>query len=79
MRQVQDAYFVNGQTADIPYRFQEALASGLARRFALKWKPEKYALMKAEAKEQWDEASIEDREKVDVHVVPDMSGYYRGL
>ena len=79
LQQIQDAYAVNGQTADIPYRFQEALASGLASRFALKFKPEKFALLKAEAKEQWDEASIEDREKVDVHIVPDCSGYFRGI
>lgn len=79
LTQIQDAYFVNGQTADIPYRFQEALCAGLAKRFALKFAPGKFALLKAEAKEQWDEASIEDREKVDIHVVPDMSGYYRGI
>lgn len=79
MSQVQDAYAVNGQTADIPYRFQEALASGLAKRFALKFKPDKFTLLKAEAGEAWAEAWLEDREKVDVHIVPDMSGYNRGL
>lgn len=77
LTQIQDAYFVNGQTADIPYRFQEAFASGMSARLSLKFAPGKYSLLKAEAKEQWDEASIEDREHVDVHVVPDMSGYYR--
>lgn len=76
--QIQDANVINGQTADIPYRFQEALCSGMAKRLALKFAPSKFALLKGEAKEAWDEAWLEDREKVDVHIVPDMTAYYRG-
>lgn len=77
MVQVQDASYVNAQTADVPYRFNEALCAGMAMRLALKFNAAKFTLLKAEYKEQWDEASTEDREKVEVNVTPDLSGYYR--
>ena len=75
LQQIQDASYINMQTADIPYRFNEALCAGLAKRLAMKYAPAKFAILKAEAKEEWDEASVEDREKVGIHITPDFSGY----
>lgn len=77
MVQVQDASAINAQTADMPYRFNEALCAGLAMRLAMKYAPSKFMLLKAEYREQWEEASVEDREKVPVSIIPDLSGYYR--
>lgn len=74
--QIQDAIPTMGQTADIPYRFQEAWASGIAWHLARKWKPELEAARKADAMEAMALACAEDRERVPLYLSPDFSGYY---
>lgn len=76
MRRVQDASPTMGQTPDVPYRFLDALCAGVAARLSLKFAPDKYAMLKTEAKESWAEAFYEDREMVDIHMVCDLTGYY---
>lgn len=75
IRRLQDINAKGGEAPDIPYRFLDALCSGLAKRLALKYKPSKYPLMKAEAIEAWQYATEEDREVVPIKVVPNLSGY----
>lgn len=77
MRQIQDANPQNSQTADIPYRFLEMLASATAGHLAMKWKPEAAAALQAYAKEVWAEAALEDRERVPLYLQPNMDGYYQ--
>lgn len=75
MRAYQDANPINGQTLDAPARFYEAFCDGVGERMALKFKPEKLALMKARAEESWIIASSEDREMVPTNIGGDMTNY----
>lgn len=77
MRRVQDAYAVNGQTPDVPYRFLESLTADVAARLARKYAPALYASLQADAKFEWEQSSIEDRERVQLFLCPDTSGYFR--
>ena len=77
MRRIQDAYAQSGQTADIPYRFIEALVADMAARLARKYAPALLASLQEDAKMQWAEAAQEDRERVQMFVCPDVSGYFR--
>lgn len=49
-------------TLDIPFRFQEAVASDLAARMAQKFKPENYDRLQAYAEQMFEEADDEDTE-----------------
>jgi len=77
MRRIQDAYATGGQTADIPYRFLDALVSDMAARLARKYAPALLQSLQEDAKEAWMLASEEDRERVQLFLVPDCSGYFR--
>ena len=77
MRRIQDAYAIGGQTADIPYRFLDALCAELAARLARKYAPALVQSLQMDAKEAWAIASEEDRERVQMFLVPDTSGYFR--
>jgi len=78
LRQLQDFNLSGSQTADIPYRFQEALCAGLAKRLSLKFAPDRFERLKGEAAEAYALAGLQDRERVDLNLTPDCSGYYRG-
>lgn len=77
MRRIQDASVQDGETADIPYRFIEALCSGLAARLARKFAPVLAAEMKMDAEMMWSQAAGEDRERVQFFLTPEVSGYFR--
>lgn len=72
LRRLQDAG--NGlNVQDIPFRFQEALVSGLAYKLALKQpdaNPQRVVGLKQMYDEAWMLASEEDREKAPVRFVP---------
>ena len=74
IRQMQDAG-APGNTLDVPYRFQNALAAGLAKELAVKYNPSRVIDLAAMAKEAFDAAAAEDRERVPMGVAPDMTGY----
>lgn len=50
-------------TLDIPPRWQEAVASGLAAKLAVKYAPDRIGPLKGEAKSRFEEAKQEDRER----------------
>lgn len=77
LRQLQDAAPKNGQTADVPYRFLGALTADLSERLAMKYAKDQYALMKGEAAEAWELATIDDREIAPLRLTPDLSSYLR--
>ena len=64
LRRIQDVT-AGSETADVPYRWFEALASGLAARLALKFAPEKFALLEKLAAGALQRAKSEDRERTD--------------
>lgn len=70
MRYAQDVGGL-GNTIDAPRIWSEALAAGLAARLAVKFAPERLAMLKAEAAEAFGEASRENRERVPLTITPD--------
>lgn len=77
MRQIQDANPVNGQTPDIPYLFMDALCAGLAARLARKFAPMRVNDLIMEATRAWQIASTENREYVDIKILPMLDDYWR--
>ena len=63
------------QTVNVPQRFYDALVSGLSARLALKFAPEKFPVMKAEAQEAYAIAAATDFENVTLRFTPDFSRY----
>lgn len=64
-----------GASPDVPVLWSEAVAAGLAQRLALKYAPDRFAMLKAEAGEAFARAAGEDRERVPLCVLPDLRGY----
>lgn len=77
MMQIQDAYPVMGQVPQIPYRFMDALCAKLAYRLAIKYAKAMIAILKPEADAAYALATTEDRERAQISILPDLSGYYR--
>jgi hypothetical protein len=75
--QVQDSNFVSGQTVDIPYRWLEAFAMGLAYRLAMVWAQPLVGQLKPLADEAWGNAAQQDTEYVQMYISPQISGYFR--
>jgi len=63
------------QNADVPQRFYDALVAGITSRLALKFAPDKYTIMKAEAAEAYQIAAATDYENVTLRFTPDMGQY----
>jgi len=72
LRRIQDAGSGGTYTQDIPFRFLNALVSGLAYYLSMKipGAMERMQVLKAQYDEAWDLASTEDREKAAVRFVP---------
>ena len=75
--QIQDSNFTGGQTIDIPYRWLEAFATGLAYRLAMVWQPQLVQMLKPTADEAYNIAAQQDTEFVSMYISPQISGYYR--
>ena len=75
--QIEDAEFAGGQTADIPYRWLDALANGLAYYLARIWQPQLVPQLKAEADEAYAIAAAQDTENVAMFISPGIAGYFR--
>ncbi len=63
------------QNLDSPFRFIEAMTATLARKLAVKYAPERLAMLKSEAADSIQMAQMEDRERVPASFLPDLSGY----
>lgn len=63
------------QNAELPQRFYDALVAGISARLSLKFAPDRYALMKAEAQEAYQIAAATDYENVPLRFTPDMGRY----
>ena len=77
VRQVQDSNFTNGQTVDIPYRWLNAFADGLAYHLARIWNPQMVQLLKPQADESYATAAQQDTEYVQMYISPMVNGYWR--
>jgi hypothetical protein len=72
LRRIQDAGAGGTYTQDIPFRFLNALVSGLAYYLSMKIPGgiERMPMLKAQYDQDWEFASTEDREKAAVRFVP---------
>ena len=77
VRQLQDAYFDNGQGTDMPYYFYEAFVAGLAARLAVMWNSSVAAPLKAFAEECYSAAASQNIETSAVYISPSLSSYWR--
>ncbi len=75
MKRIQDVTNVGTQTLDVPYRFLDALAARVATRLAVKYAKDQYTLLKSISDMAYQEAMIEDQERVALYITPDFSGY----
>lgn len=75
--QMQDANLPAGETPDIPYRWLDAMVSGLAHRLARVYAPTMEQQRKADAMEAWTIAATQDTENTPLTIAPSLSGYYR--
>lgn len=78
MRQIQDAYPVNGQTAEIPYNALEAFCAGVAFHISMKWAQDKSIALKAYYDQVWNEFAEENREYVPLRLQPMLNMYFEG-
>jgi len=75
--QVQDAEFTSGQTVDIPYRWFNAFADGMALNLARLWNPQLIPALQPFADKSYARAAKQDTENAAMYVSPQLSGYYR--
>lgn len=78
LRQLQDANLGMGEIPDVQYRGLEMITSRLSAKLAVKYAPDKYELLKAEADEEFGFWESEEREKVPMFIQPQIGRYFRG-
>lgn len=75
--QIQDAELTDAQNVDIPYRWLDALCSGLAARVAAIYAPDRLQMLEAKADQAYTIAATQDTENVALYIMPGLSGYFR--
>lgn len=77
VRQLSDANLAGGQNPEIPYRFFDAFAAGLAAKLAQIYAYDRWPALVADADKAWMLASQQDVEQeVPLMVQPGISGYW---
>lgn len=76
-RQIQDSNLPAGGTPEIPYRWLDAMVTGLAARLAKIYAPELEDKREADAQKAWNIAATQDVENVQMTIAPGIDGYYR--
>lgn len=64
------------ENPDIPFRFYQCLASGLAYQLALKFAPDRAQILKQEYEEDFKRAADEDRDRASLKLVPSRAYSY---
>jgi hypothetical protein len=75
--QMQDANLPGGETPDLPFRWLDWFAAGLAHRLSRYYAPQLEAVRKEDAKEAWIIAASQDVEPVALALSPTLRSYYR--
>ena len=76
VRQIQDALLPNGFQMEVPYRWLDALAAGLAHRLAAVFAPQLEQIRKMDAEEAWRIAATQDTENVPLYISPGLQSYF---
>ncbi len=78
VRQLSDANLAGGQNPELPYRFFDAFAAGLAAKLAQIYAYDRWPALEAAADKAWTLASQQDTEQlVPMYISPGIGGYYR--
>lgn len=77
LQQMQDANLGGGETPDVPRRAYDALCAGLAKRLAMKFKPELYEARKADAEAAFMGLARRDQEPGPISYLPNVGVYGR--
>lgn len=77
VRQIQDAGYAGGQTADLPLRWLPAFANGLALQLARIWNPGAIPAVAPFAERSLMKAQGQDVETAAMYVTPMLGSYYR--
>jgi hypothetical protein len=75
--QIQDANLTGGETPNTPYRWLDAIVSGMAYRLARIYAPQLEAQRKVDAMDAWQTAATQDTEAVPFKLAPSLAAYYR--
>lgn len=75
LRQNQYSDVGNGQLPEIPFEYQDAFIGEIAARLSLKWKPEKYQMLRGIADESYKLAAERNVETANLIIEPDMGRY----
>lgn len=75
--QIEDAALINGATMDIPYRWMNAFADGLALQLARSWNPSLVPIIQPFADKSYARAYAQDTENVPLYISPMLGGYFR--
>jgi hypothetical protein len=76
VRQTQDADLPGGLNVEIPYRFYEAYAAGLAWKLAETYMPQLEDKLFARYQRAWQIASTQDTENVGMSITPGAGSYF---
>ncbi len=77
VRQTMDANLPDGLTVEIPFRFLDAYAAGLAWKLSEVYAPQLEDKMFARYTRAWGIAASDDTENVPLMIMPGLGGYYR--
>jgi hypothetical protein len=77
LRQVQDVDLTGGATLDSPYRFLDAITTGLASRLAEMYRPERAQWLGTQYERKMALALGRDQEQAPLYLTPGLAGYFR--
>jgi hypothetical protein len=76
-RQAQDVDLSSGHGFDSPYRYLDALTTGLAARLASTYRPDREATLEGQYEARIARAIKRDQENVPITIAPSFGAYYR--
>lgn len=77
LQQIQDVVLPGGVTLDMPNRFFDAFASGMAKRLSVHYAPDRFAALETSEQKAWDLAVKRGGEDVAMNFGPSVGSYYR--
>lgn len=75
--QIEDAKIAGATTMDLPYRWLNAFADGLAWQLARTWAPARVGDLKQDAIASYNTAAGNDVENANMYIAPQLGSYYR--
>jgi len=74
--QPQDANLTSGENPAVPYRWLDAVVTGLAARLSAIYAPDREDKLVIKADKAWQKAATQDVENVDLVIAPQIGNYY---